>query len=283
RGLLRYYEVTKDDKLLKAAANRYALYRDEAMTETYANFNWFGRPEWTEPCAIVDAFMVATQLWQDSGNPHYLQDAHLIYYNAMTHAQRANGGFGLDNCPGPKDDVLSVHNDEAYSCCAMRGGAGLAAAIQYTYFTGSKNRVYLPSFNTSEVSIERLGGETTLQQRRQYPYKGHIDLEVLATKGSNNATRLHLFAPEWAEDPAMTVNGSPVPYLKKAGFLVLKSKLKQDDKIQYTFSMQTRLQSVSNTTIERPGDRKISYGPLVLGYPGSEKRVLDGATPINRL
>ncbi|GGG88511.1 hypothetical protein GCM10007415_23200 [Parapedobacter pyrenivorans] len=283
RGLLRYYEVTKDDKLLKAAANRYALYRDEAMTETYANFNWFGRPEWTEPCAIVDAFMVATQLWQDSGDPHYLQDAHLIYYNAMTHAQRANGGFGLDNCPGPEDDVLSVHTDEAYWCCTMRGGEGLAAAIQYTYFTGGKNRVYLPFFNTSEVSVPRSGGETTLLQRSQYPYKGHIELEVLATQGNNNATRLHLFAPEWAEDPAITVNGSPVSYGKKAGFLVVRSKLKQGDKIQYTFSMQPRLQPLSNTTIDRPGDRKISYGPLVLGHPGSEKRVLSEATPINRL
>ena len=47
--------------------------------------------------------------------------------------------------------------------------------------------------------------------------------------------------------------------------------------------MQPRLQSLSNTTIDRPGDRKISYGPLVLGHPGSEKRVLSEATPINRL
>src|SRR5690606_14946663 len=115
------------------------------------------------------------------------------------------------------------------------------------------------------------------------PYKGQIELEVLATKGNNNATRLHLFAPEWAEDPAITVNGTPASYRKKAGFLVVRSKLKQGDKIQYTISMQPRLQPLSNTTIDRPGDRKISYGPLVLGHPGSEKRVLNEATPIKRL
>src|SRR5690606_15382541 len=42
--------------------------------------------------------------------------------------------------------------------------------------------------------------------------------------------------------------------------------------------MQPRLQPLSNTTIDRPGDRKISHGPLVLGHPGSEKRVLSEAT-----
>ena len=283
RGLLRYYEVTREDYLLKEAAKRYTLYRDDAMTENYENFNWFGRPEWTEPCAIIDAFMVATQLWQDSGEPYYLEDAHLIYYNAMAHAQRANGGFGLDNCPGPKDDILTVHTDEAYWCCTMRGGEGLAAAIQYSYFTNGEDDVYLPFFNTSEVSIPTSAGETTLMQRSQYPFNGSIELEVLDAQTKNKTTRLHLFAPEWADNPTITVNGSPVSCRKKGGFLILTSKLKKGDKIQYVFNMKPRIQPLSNKTINRPGYRKIIYGPLVLGYQGTVKRALDKATSINRV
>jgi len=47
-----------DQTLLAAAEQRFRTYRAEAMTENYANYNWFGRPTATEPCAIIDSFIV---------------------------------------------------------------------------------------------------------------------------------------------------------------------------------------------------------------------------------
>ena len=79
RALLRVYGETGDAKLLHAVEERYRLYRVTGMTANYANTNWFGRQDsWTEPCAIIDSYMVATQLWQHSGDAAYLEDAHLI-------------------------------------------------------------------------------------------------------------------------------------------------------------------------------------------------------------
>ncbi len=71
RGILRYYETCGRPDLLEAAARIYGLYRSEAMTENYANYNWFGRPEWTEPCAVVDSFMAAVALWRHTGDAQY--------------------------------------------------------------------------------------------------------------------------------------------------------------------------------------------------------------------
>ena len=83
RATLRYYEMTGDESLLQVAKERYEAYTRRAMTENYENYNWFGRPEWTEPCAVIDSYMVAIQLWQHTGNPAYLADAQKIYYNGI--------------------------------------------------------------------------------------------------------------------------------------------------------------------------------------------------------
>ncbi len=130
RALMRYDEITGDQHLLNEVIKRYRIYREQGITENYENFNWFCRPEWTEPCAIIDSYILAVQLWQKTGDPAYLEDAHHIYYNAICHTQRDNGGFGCDNCTGPVDLQLKVKAYEAYWCCTMRGGEGLARAIQ---------------------------------------------------------------------------------------------------------------------------------------------------------
>jgi len=283
RGLLRYYAITHEAYLLDEATQRYQLYRNEAMTENYENYNWFGRPEWTEPCAIVDAFMVATQLWQFHGDPGYLEDAHRMYYNALGHAQRENGGFGLDNCPNLKDGMLSVYDNEAYWCCTMRGGEGLAVAVRYNYFKEGKGAIYVPFFNNSDVVVDLPAGATTFRQKSGYPYAGDVELEVLDTKHANKRKQVHLFMPEWAAQPAISVNDHPVSYQKENGFAVINVKLKKGDRIRYTFTMTPRLQSLVNRTTNASGYRRLLYGPLVLGSSGKRKIQLADQPVFNRL
>ena len=75
RAVLRYYAITGDKELLKKVVERYQLYRDLAITENYENYNWFERPEWTEPCAIIDSYLLSVQLWQSHQNQDYVEDA----------------------------------------------------------------------------------------------------------------------------------------------------------------------------------------------------------------
>jgi len=132
RGLLRWADATGRPEPVRAAERIYALYTGRAWTETYANFNWFDRPEWTEPCAVVDSLMVAMELWRRTGKTQFLEEAQLIYFNAFGHSQRANGGFGCDSCPGADGSTeLAFSVEEAHWCCTMRGSEGLARMSQY--------------------------------------------------------------------------------------------------------------------------------------------------------
>ncbi len=135
RGILRLYEKDGDPAKLDFVRDIFKLYQKEGMTASFANYNWFGRPEWTEPCAIIDSFMLAAQLYIHTGKLGYREMAHKILYNGIYASQRANGGFGTDNCAGAASvagsHLLGVSAYEAYWCCSMRGGEGLASVSRY--------------------------------------------------------------------------------------------------------------------------------------------------------
>ena len=129
RGMLRMYSVTKLKKYIKGAIKIYDLYvYGGGMTYTYQNLNWWGRPDtWTEPCAVVDSLMLATELYKITGDENYRKTAARIYHNGFSTLQRDNGGAGTDtiitaDSPSP---YLKARMYEAFFCCTMRLSEGL--------------------------------------------------------------------------------------------------------------------------------------------------------------
>lgn len=135
RGILKMARLMGRDDWKDFAIRFFELYVREGMTATDANFNWFGRPLWTEPCAIVDSMILALELYQVTLNPDYLTWYNRIYFNALCFAQRVTGGFGCDECaaPIPGKEFLQVQDIhyEASWCCTMRGADGLVYAAEH--------------------------------------------------------------------------------------------------------------------------------------------------------
>ena len=96
------------------------------MTLTYENFNWFGREDtWTEPCAIVDSLILATELYKITKNDRYKTLARRIWFNGLQFCHRDNGGAGPNTCVTTSQTILKVSMYEAYFCCTMRYAEGL--------------------------------------------------------------------------------------------------------------------------------------------------------------
>ena len=275
RALLRVYEKTRDADLLSAVRDRYDLYRTTAMTDHYANTNWFGRPDsWTEPCAILDSYMVATQLWQFTGDESYLEDAHLIWFNGVGRGLRHNGGFGTDTCPGFSSPMVKVRSYEAYFCCTMRGGEGHARAIQNLYFTRANEAgpadLILPFYSDSEAHLD-LGHEAggyllNLKQTTAYPYSGTVFLEVTSAKPVTPAPiTLRLFAPQWTSGHKLTLNGEPLPTTLANGFLSATFTPKTGDGLRLDQTLRVEPRDGMHPK-GLPGYYAFEAGPLVLGY-----------------
>ena len=191
RGILRMFSFTKNRKYFDTAEKIFDLYINRGMTSAYQNYNWFGRPEWTEPCAVIDSFMVAMQLYTVTSNTKYIDYAQRILYNGIYRGQRPNGGFGCDSCA--VDGLIKNHCYEAFWCCTMRGGEGLARAAQYSYIVDG-NRIIVPYLASSEADIRVEGECVHIVQRTSYPYDGHAEF-VISGIGAHSNLQLCIYRP----------------------------------------------------------------------------------------
>lgn len=149
RGILTFYEATGDENLLADAETVFAEYVKYGMTLTYENFNWFGRQDsWTEPCAVVDSFILALKLYGISGRDEYLRLARRIWFNGLSFCHRANGGAGPNTCVTDENRVLKISMYEAPFCCTMRYCEGLVYADRYRSLLKSE---------TAEITVDGHG------------------------------------------------------------------------------------------------------------------------------
>ncbi|MCU0778397.1 MAG: glycoside hydrolase family 127 protein [Akkermansiaceae bacterium] len=260
RAMIRWYELTGKKDVLDRAEQIFATYLKEGCTENFENYNWFGRPEWTEPCAIVDSYLVACQLWQHTGKPEYLEAAQGIYFNGISATQRSNGGFGLNNCSGAHHTHLFSSAPEAHWCCTMRGGEGLSAAARCSAFTG-KDSLWLATFMDNEISATLDAGRFSFTQKSAYPFGRSTTLTI--NKAPESAIILQLFSPSYLTPESVTVNGAAVEMKTEAGFIPVGRVWKSGDVLEFRFA--PKLGRIAPRNIHSiQGYDLIREGPLLL-------------------
>ncbi|WP_230986578.1 beta-L-arabinofuranosidase domain-containing protein [Cohnella fermenti] len=275
RGVLRHYETTREQSLLRRAEEVFALYMNAGMTATYANYNWFGRPEWTESCAVVDSFIVAFSLWKHTGKAEYLNTAHHIYYNGLGYGQRPNGGFGCDVCTGANGETMLAPKSpelfEAFWCCTMRGGEGLARAVEYSYLV-HEDQITVPFYTETRGRFSMEDGQLVIKQYTEYPYEGLVRLEVIESTIAKPVI-LRLFVPPWTEASSigLRVDGEARSVVVRDGFVTLTAKLEAGCAIELTFGIVLRQEYASGAGGHSVHDA-VSYrhGVLVLGIDNVE-------------
>lgn len=273
RAILRLHALTGDAALLDAAVERYKLYREHGMTETYGNLNWFGRPDtWTEPCAIIDSFIVALELWRRLEDPAYLEDAHLIWFNGVGRAQRGNGGYGCDNCAGYDEPFVRMKMIyEAFFCCTMRGAEGHAELARSAFHVrDGEIAVTFPIDVDAELGLG--DGRLRVRETTGYPADGWLQIEVLETDLARSVT-WRFFSPRWLEDVTLTVAGLEIAHRRVNGFLVADLWLQVGDVVRVDGRLATWRRGRLNP-LNLDGYSSYFCGPLQLGHLGEEEVVL---------
>lgn len=285
RGMCRYVELGGPKRYLTAVRRIFDRYKTVAMTEHYGNYNWWGRPRWTEPCAIIDSYILAHWLWRLTGDPNYQADAHHIFYNGVAHAFRAEGCFGTDWCLGavpPDEDggaaahhplVLQPRTYEVYWCCTMRGGELFARATEAVAATDGKD-VWFPIFHDATVTV----GGLTFRETTEYPYEGKVRVEIVAAKPARRRT-LRFFLPPWRTGkPVVKLNGKQMPLRVAKGFVAVSSTFKARDVLQYEFGLGIYVRKPHNVnTVGKV--HSFRHGPMLLALAQSAPECFDPANP----
>lgn len=176
RGIFRFYRTTGETKYLAKVQEIFRLYCESGMTASYANFNWFGKVSWIEPCAVVDSLLLAVQLYRETGEYEYARTANRIYLNAFRLAQRPNGGAGCDTCLCGEESAYKTVMYEAFFCCSMRYAEGLLCLYENAMFERSGTKVLLFPVSCTDgkktVRVKEKG------QNRQIGVQGSGNLQV---------------------------------------------------------------------------------------------------------
>lgn len=275
RGIFRWWEeVDPRPELLALVRERYRLYREHAETEHYANYNWFGRPEWTEACGVVDSFLLAVQLWRATGDADYLQGAHRIYFNALCYAQRPNGGFGCDLCVGADGRVhLAPHPKifEAPWCCSMRGAEGLARAAQFNLMTDARSgAVWVPFYFEGDYTMRFPDGEIAVRCASEYPHAGRVRWTVLRCT-ARVAKKWHFLVPPGVAPRTVTLTqaGRAVELREIAEFMTTTLTLAAGDVLALDFPLALTVEQPATAALPA-GYHRFCHGPLVLGAEGAD-------------
>lgn len=269
RGIFRFYEMTGEIKYLDMVSKMFDLYKTEAWSESYGNFNWFGLPRWTEPCAIIDSFIITVSLWKATGNSLYLEDSHHIYFNAICHGHRITGGFGTDKCVGAinieENLNLAPITFDVFWCCNMRGGEGFSRAIEYNFFSEDDN-IFVPFYNNCTATLRFNDGILRLEEKTQYPYYGAVSFTVLENT-TNTYKKMNLFAPSWFnhEKTQILINGNPTNFTFVNGFITFTVLLKASDKVEFDSELKLSVKETEAKNVVK-GYHKYFYGPMLLGY-----------------
>jgi len=277
RGILRWYELQGNPEHLEFAQRLYDQYRRLAMTENYENFNWFGKPKWTEGCTIVDSLTVALKLWQLTGNNEYLEDAHLILFNALL-ANQKHGDFGTDNCVGSDGQIFLKDGSTGIApwCCSVWGGKGFARTMQYSQFLAEHGVVIaIPGNNT--ITARLPDGEMTVKQTTGYPREGGIRFEVMSN-ASQNEREIAVFLPSWILPESLKVVATGAIEPKTEGSLLrLRGTMSKGDVIDIQFEQAFRCAPPLYPD-RMSGRHRYLYGPLVLGVDAKEETSLPKQT-----
>lgn len=255
RGMIRFYEVVKEQKILDEAIRLYRLYLSEGTTSNYSNQNWFGRAWWTEPCAIVDSYMDAMELFRVTNDIEWFEVAQKIYLNAFSRAQRQNGGFGCDNCVGYDTPFVCTHgnNEDAYWCCSMRGGEGLAEVAR-SIAMEKEGILHIGFYNPCEIRFS--GG--SLEMTTEYPEVGHV---TIMTKGCVPNDKLALYVPSYAQSCLVQVNEKTMRLEAQNGFVTVE--IPPNSRIEMNFDIPNEV--VFEKMINNEEYYKVMHGFSMLG------------------
>ena len=268
-GILRWYELQRRPDDLLFAQMVFRMYRGLAMTDTFENDNWINRPTWTEGCAVVDSFLLTTNLWRLTGDSAYLADAHRILYNGLLPGQCTNGGFGTGPCVGAVGKAGQVivedsRHGEAPFCCSMRGAEGLARAIQFNFFVRG-NECLVPFYNEGIATIRFQEGNCIVEEKTSYPYSG-LARFVVKESSLKHSVRLRLFIPPWAKRDTVTVlvNGVKTVFPYDGSFAVLNLRATKGTTVDLAFQQMDEFSTAHNPN-NLAGAHRYFHGALLLG------------------
>ena len=269
-------------KHLRAASNAFDMI---AATQSFATGGWgpnesFGAPGsdalyasltgthrgFETPCGSYAHFKLTRYLLRVTRDGRYGDSMERVLYNTVLGAKPLESDGRAFYYSDYNRSGTKSYFPDVWPCCS---GTLPQVAADYrilAYFRDADGifvNLYLPS-TLRWTGAD--GAQLSLAQSGDYPLDGKIAFHLRASRPSEFAVRLRIPAWSSAIDPAIRINGEKVSAPFQTGFVTLRRKWKDDDRIQLELALPMRLEAID----ARHSDTvALVRGPLVL-FPITE-------------
>lgn len=292
----QFFQQAKDPRYLKASIRNYDTMRTlygqvpgggyGADENARPGFN--GPRNGTETCAWVEMMFSHELLVGITGDPLWADRAEEIAFNSfpasMTpdlkalHYITSPNQVQLDRAS--KSPMIQNggdmfrYNPNAYRCCQHNAAFGWPYYSEYLWMATRDNGIAAVLYAPSEVKA-KVGDGTLVKliETTNYPFEEVVMITVDAAKPV--AFPLTLRVPGWCDEPAVSVNGTPLRSPKGSRkWLVVERTWNKGDQLRLELPMRIAVQEwkTNRATVS------VSRGPLTYSLKIGERWVREGGT-----
>lgn len=221
----------------------------DSLTKTHSSFE--------TPCGSYAHFKLSRYLLRVTRDSSYGDSMERVMYNTILGAKplQPDGRtfyYSDYNFAGKK-----VYSSHRWPCCS---GTMPQIAADYrisTYLRDSMG-VYVNLYIPSSVRWTQDGAQISLKQQGEYPFDGHVQLEISASKPVDFSLNLRI--PSWVDKASVSVNGKHQD-VAPGGFALLRRNWKDGDQVDLELPLTMRLEALDPRHADTVA---LMSGPLVL-------------------
>jgi uncharacterized protein len=268
------YLALGKEKYLLAAKNAF----DIVQKQSYATGGWGPREHFIEPgsgalgdsltnirasfetpCGAYAHFKIARYLLRITADPRYGDSMEQVFYNTVLGAKPIQPDGRSFYYSDYTYDALKVFHPDKWPCCSgtlPQIAADYRISAYFRHPRGVYVNLYLPSI----LRWQTYGVEFSLRQTTEYPYTGHIRLDLTASSPAETSVFLRI--PAWARGASLTASGIRGSRMVTPGsFAEVRRTWKTGDAIELELPFTNRLTAVD---AQHPDVMALTTGPLVL-------------------
>jgi DUF1680 family protein len=148
-----------------------------------------------------------------------------------------------------------------YCACCPPNVMRLLASLEHYVLLGSDARVVLHQYMTGQYAAVVAGGEVRMEMTTDYPWDGTVTIRL--ARAPAGRWDLALRVPDWAEQPALTVNGTAVDTTPSDGWWVVGRQWNDRDEVVLVLPLEPRFTVADPRLDAARGAVAVEYGPLV--------------------
>ena len=282
-------------------AHRHVNYADKKLGsagEAFGdNYDLPNEGAYLETCAAIANALWNQRMFLMRGDAKYIDVLERVIYNGFLSGISLGGDEFF--YPNPQASRGGYKRSKWFgcSCCPVNVVRFIPQIAQFAYATRG-DAAYVNLFVASDAKLNLAGGDVTLKQETEYPWKGLSRIEIADISNSQLTThsfQLNIRVPGWCvgrpvpsdlytqtvpgslKDFTVKVNGKPFAFTPEKGYCPIKRAWKKGDMVEVCMNMPVRRIKAHDAVKNDRGHLAVERGPILYCAEGVDNggRVLD--------